>query len=292
MYPRGAVPIRTVIYLDELVLVNFAAGALFLLGAGLLTGQRCRGGRLILGAALSGASSLALLAPEQPFMPALLYKISVCAAAVAAAYGWPGPRAFGQLCVWCALLSLALTGAVLLPGVETRNLSVYLPLSPGLLLVCTGGVYLVLRGLVLLFGRTRAPQFDARLTLYGRTVELRVFCDTGFLVEEPLSGRTVMLVRYPAVSGVLPGPLCTYLEAQLAGQPAVPPQGYGVCLVPCSTLAGQQLLPAVPVQALECRAHGRARAQNGLLAAFCTADCPPGTWTALVGEQTAARLGQ
>lgn len=252
------------IYLDELVLVNFAAGALFLLGAGLLTGQRCRGGRLILGAALSGAASLALLAPEQPFMPALLYKISVCAAAVAAAYGWPGPRAFGQLCVWCALLSLALTGAVLLPGVETRNLSVYLPLSPGLLLVCTGGVYLA----------------------------LRVFCDTGFLVEEPLSGRTVMLVRYPAVSGVLPGPLCTYLEEQLAGQPAVPPQGYGVCLVPCSTLAGQQLLPAVPVQALECRAHGRARAQNGLLAAFCTADCPPGTWTALVGEQTAARLGQ
>ena len=33
-----------VLYIDELLLVNFTAGAAFLLAAGLLAGVRCRGG--------------------------------------------------------------------------------------------------------------------------------------------------------------------------------------------------------------------------------------------------------
>ena len=39
--------IKTVIYLDVLLLVNFLLGALFLLAAGLLSGQRCAAGRLL-----------------------------------------------------------------------------------------------------------------------------------------------------------------------------------------------------------------------------------------------------
>ena len=40
-----------VLYIDELLLVNFTAGAAFLLAAGLLAGVRCRGARLAAGAA-------------------------------------------------------------------------------------------------------------------------------------------------------------------------------------------------------------------------------------------------
>ncbi|MGN0707046.1 MAG: sigma-E processing peptidase SpoIIGA [Faecalibacterium sp.] len=283
---------RKVIYLDELLLVNFAAGAVFLLGAGLMTGHRCKGGRLLMGAVISGISSLALLLPQQPFVLALLYKVGVCVSGTAAAYGWPGLRAFVQLCAWCVLLSLAMTGMVLLPGAETRNLSVYLPLSPGLLLACAGGVYLVLRGMVALFGRVRPPLFDAQITLYGCTGVVHVFCDTGFFVQEPLSGRTVILVRYTAVQTLLPRAMQEYLEAQLSGKAAVPPPGCGVRMVPCTTLSGRMLLPAVPVQALARYEKGHCRVQHDLLAAFCSAGQPDGPWTALVGEQTAAQLGR
>ena len=47
-----------VLYIDELLLVNFTAGAAFLLAAGLLAGVRCRGARLAAGAALGAASCL------------------------------------------------------------------------------------------------------------------------------------------------------------------------------------------------------------------------------------------
>lgn len=57
-------PIKTVIYLDVLLLTNFALTLLFLLAAGLLAGVECRAGRLLLGGAAGAASSLALLAPE------------------------------------------------------------------------------------------------------------------------------------------------------------------------------------------------------------------------------------
>ena len=54
---------RTVIYLDVLLLVNFVVGAAFLLAAGLLCGACCSPLRLVGGAGAAAVSSLALLAP-------------------------------------------------------------------------------------------------------------------------------------------------------------------------------------------------------------------------------------
>ena len=140
---KGGGCIKTVIYLDVLLLTNFVLGALFLLAAGLVSGQRCSGGRALCGAAVAAASSLALLVPTAPWSVGLLYKGGTGALAVAAAYGWPGWRAFVRLLAWFWLLNLMLTGAVLLPGgrMEVNNLSVYLPLSPEVLLVSAGCVY-------------------------------------------------------------------------------------------------------------------------------------------------------
>ena len=53
---------RTVIYLDVLLLVNFVVGAAFLLAAGLLCGACCSPLRLVGGAGAAAVSSLALLA--------------------------------------------------------------------------------------------------------------------------------------------------------------------------------------------------------------------------------------
>ncbi len=114
-------PIKTVIYLDVLLLTNFALTLLFLLAAGLLAGLECRAGRLLLGGAAGAASSLALLAPEAPDAAALLYKVSTAALTVAAAYGWPGSRCFARLVGWFCAGNLLLAGALLLPGAQTNN---------------------------------------------------------------------------------------------------------------------------------------------------------------------------
>ena len=75
---------RTVIYLDVLLLVNFVVGAAFLLAAGLLCGACCSPLRLVGGAGAAAVSSLALLAPTVPWPLALTYKGTSAALCVAA----------------------------------------------------------------------------------------------------------------------------------------------------------------------------------------------------------------
>ena len=182
-------PIKTVIYLDVLLLTNFALTLLFLLAAGLLAGVECRAGRLLLGGAAGAASSLALLAPEAPDAAALLYKVSTAALTVATAYGWPGGRCFARLVGWFCAGNLLLAGALLLPGAQTNNGCIYLPLSPGALLAGAGGVVLAVQGVLRFLGRGGGQVFPARLTVADTALDVRAFCDTGFSVQEPLSGR-------------------------------------------------------------------------------------------------------
>ena len=278
-------PIKTVIYLDVLLLTNFALTLLFLLAAGLLAGVECRAGRLLLGGAAGAASSLALLAPEAPDAAALLYKVSTAALTVAAAYGWPGSRCFARLVGWFCAGNLLLAGALLLPGAQTNNGCIYLPLSPGALLAGAGGVVLAVQGVLRFLGRGGGQVFPARLTVADTALDVRAFCDTGFSVQEPLSGRAVVLVRLDAVP--LPAGVRAYLDACLAGIGTEPRPEWGVRFVPCQTVAGHCLLPALPAAL-----GSNGRKQDGIYAAFCDMPPPPGGWTALVSAETAALLGK
>lgn len=122
---------KTVVFVDELLLVNFAAAAALLLGAGLLCGRSCTGLRLCAGSAAAAVSTLVLLAPPWPAPLAVLYKIASCCGVVAVCYGVTGVRSFARLCGWYAALNGLLCGAVVLPGVQANNLSVLLPVRPG-----------------------------------------------------------------------------------------------------------------------------------------------------------------
>lgn len=277
---------KTVLYLDELLLVNFALGAALLLGAGLLAGRSCTGARLLAGSGAAALASLGLLLPELPGPLAVLYKAATCCGAVAAAYGVPGRRGFARLCGWYALLNLLLGGAVLLPGAQSANLCLYLPLSPGRLLAACAAVYALLRGVVYCFGRAQGRSFAAVLVCGSARVPVQAFCDTGFAVQDPLTGRAVALAYYPAVRGALPGALQTFLDAHFAGRAALPPPGLGVRLVPCTTLAGPCLLPAVPGLRLQA---GQRQAQGFFTAFYCPA-APPDHWTLLLGPELAERV--
>ena len=283
---KGARAIKTVIYLDVLLLVNFVLGALFLLAAGLLGGQRCAVGRLFCGAGVAAAFSLALLAPLAPWPLALLYKGATGTLCVFAAYGWPGVRGFAKLLAWFWLMNLLLTGAVLLPGagVQANNLSVYLPLSPGVLLICAGVVYGAVQLILHTLGGQSAACFDAVLELGGAALHLRAFHDTGFLAQEPLSGRPVVLVRYPTVKALLAPALSTYLDAVFSNASALPPPELGIRFVPCDTVAGHCLLPAVPAKSLSWQENGHPQARQGLYAAFCDTPPPPNGWEMLIGD--------
>ena len=205
---------------------------------------------------------------------------------VAAAYGLPGRGRFARLCAWYALLNLLLCGAVVLPGVQSRNLSVSLPLSPGRLLASCAGVYAVLRALLYCFGRSGAPSVPATLEVAGVQLPVQAFHDTGFALQEPLSGKAVVLGAVPG--GAAPPAAGSPAISRLAGlptAPAPPPPELGVHLVPCRSIHGQSMLPALPA-ALQL---GKDRA-GGLLAAFCCPTPPDPAWELLYGEDAAQLL--
>ena len=279
---------KTVVFVDELLLVNFAVSAALLLCAGLLCGRACTGLRLCLGSGVAALCTLALLAPAWPAPLAVLYKTGTCCLVVAAVYGLPGVRGFGQLCAWYTALNFALCGAVILPGVQANNLSVCLPVRPGWLLGCCGAVYGLLRGLLACFGRPQRSCFAAVLELDDAAIPVQAYHDTGFSLQEPLSGRMVVLVQYPPVRAALPEALRAYLDLWFAGSAPAPPSGLALRLVPCSTIAGHTLLPAVPAAALRV---GRSRVP-GLLAAFCAPEASPAPWTLLLGDDVAECVGR
>ena len=148
---------------------------------------------------------------------------------------WPRPMAgrggglFVRLLAWFWLLNLMLTGAVLLPGarMEVNNLSVYLPLSPEVLLVSAGCVYGGLTLALHLLGDGKKACFPAELEIAGVVLHVRAFHDTGFGVREPLSGCGVVLVRFAAVEARLPPALRTYLKETFSGSGILPPPELG-----------------------------------------------------------------
>ena len=275
---------KTVIYLDELLLTNFLAAAMLLLCTGLLCARQCSGLRLLAGSAAAAASSLGILLPELPGA-AVRCKAFTCGAVVAAAYGVPGLRGFARLCAWYLLLNLLLCGAVVLPGVQSANLCVYLALSPGRLLLCCGAVSALLRAVLFCFGRAGPRSVAAVLELDGAALPVQALCDTGFSVQDPLSGRAVVLLHYPSVRNGLPQALRAFLDSYFACG-AVPPPELGVRLVPCTTIAGHCVLPAVPAKALRTSKGSAA----GILAAFCRPETQQ-PWTALLGSELAVQLG-
>lgn len=280
-----------VLYIDQLLLVNFAAAAAFLLAAGLLAGVRCTGLRLVLGSAFGAACCLVLLAPALPWPAALLYKGATGAACAALTFGWPGARVFLRLCGWFLTLNLLLTGAAAaLPGGHAANLTAYLDITPGRLLLAVAGVYLGVRALLRFLGKPGQAAVPAQLELLGVRMDVLAFYDSGFTLADPVSGRAVVLVRYDAVRSALPAGCQKSLDGALGRTDALPDPGLGLRYLVCGTIAGRTLLPAVPGAVLTRRAGGRTWREEGLLAAFCTGGAGEG-WTLLLGSGLAGRMG-
>ncbi len=215
---------------------------------------------------------MALLAPEAPDAAALLYKVSTAALTVAAAYGWPGEQ---MLCPACGVVlggkSAAGGGAAPARGPDQQRLHLSAPLAGGTAGGrgrCGAGCAGVLRFL----GRGGGQVFPARLTVADTALDVRAFCDTGFSVQEPLSGRTVVLVRFGAVQSRLPPALGTYLEQHFAGAAPCLSRRWGCALFPAPPWPGTvSCRPSRPACAAPAPPAGQGMAEH-LYAAF--ADLP------------------
>ena len=281
---------KTVIYLDSLLLVNFVIGYFLLRAAGCVCGAPPRWPRGCLGAALAAVSTLILLAPPLPVWAQFLYQGGSALAITAAAFGWQGARLLLRRAAWYFGMNLALAGLVLAAilrfsaqNVQTNNLAVYWNVPPLLLLFCSLGVYLLARLAVLLFGPAEPEQlWQLEAQLPGGTLRGEALWDTGFSWYDPFSGCPVVLVSAPAAQAQLEEPLRQFLQRWFGGdRAALPPPG--VRLLSCDTATGGDLLPAVQAQRMRICLGKRVLLCGRVTVAFAGKPLSDGRYLALFG---------
>lgn len=244
---------KTVVYLDVLLLVNFLIGFLMVGVVGLLAGPPPSFLRQVLSGCCGAVASLFILFPPLPWLCQILWQLGGCCLMILAAFGRGKAAGFfirtGLL--WAGNLLTA--GAVILsclkldlPGVHTNNLQVYLYVSPQVLFWCSVGVYLA-GWLWTKFwaGKQPDPLMSLEVTVMEGTLTLRGLLDTGFRLRDDWSGRPVLLISLPLMGDRMAPELVEALENWSGGGEANLP---GLRLLPCATVSGQTLLPALPVK--------------------------------------------
>lgn len=248
---------KTVIYLDVLLLVNFLAGYFLLMATGLLSGCAAKFFRMLAASALAALSALILFAPELPYPVQLLYKFGSGGCIILTAFGYRSLRRFLCALFWYVMLNLLLAGLTLLlilqtgsPLLQTNNLTVYLRVSPLLLLLlsalCCLGVEITMR----ILPRHSEPlkSIGLELELCGTKVCLRAMLDTGCHLSDPITCLPVLLVSYPDAETRLPPPVREFLSAWFDdAPPPEPPDGLRLRIIPCTTAEEHSILPGFAV---------------------------------------------
>mgnify|MGYP005770715591 FL=1 len=200
----------TVVYLDEVFLLNFVVDYLLLLSAGRLAGEVLRRGRLALGAALGAAYAGAVFLPGLGFLVHPLCKVGAGVLTVLAGYG--GSRGLLRGCLVFFAVSASFGGGILaLQLLGNRSLTLAngvlsSPLDLKLVLLSAAGCY----GLItLLFQRAarhspRRELAPAVVELGGRRAVLTALVDTGNTLTDPATGRPVLVAEGEKVKGLFP----------------------------------------------------------------------------------------
>ena len=201
----------TVIYLDELFLLNFVVDYLLLLAAGRLSGEVLRRGWLALGAAIGAAYAAAAVLPGMGFLLHPLCKLGVAVLALLAGYG--KSRRLLRVSLVFFAVSAAFGGGVFAlqllggRGLTLQNGIFYSAMDLRLILLSAAGCYVLI---TLLFQRTarhsglRRELVPAVLTLEGRRVALTALVDTGNTLTDPATGRPVMVAEGEKVGALFP----------------------------------------------------------------------------------------
>ena len=201
---KGEAEALHTIYIDILFCVNFVIDYLILLTVRRFMNISCRIRRLLSGAAVGGICSFVILLP--PVSSGLSFVVSVITAilVVGASFFPLERKLFLKTTAAFFLISFAYCGvmiAVLLlfsPGnLIVRNNSVYIGISPILLVITSAVCYAVMRVFMrITSARTASAEvFSLNIIFHGRETVFRGRVDTGNDLHEPFSGEPVIVVK-------------------------------------------------------------------------------------------------
>ena len=235
-----------VIYADILVTINLAVDYLVLFGTARLAGARFVRLRGLFAAAVGAVYSLCVIFPLER---AVLWisRFAVSTIMVLICFGRRKPLELLRLLTVFYACGFVFSGFMLLIGTAAqpkefllKNGVVYFEFSALEIVLAACAAFAVTELLRRLFRHGESEgACIAKIYYGGGCAVLKGFTDTGNSLTEPLSGAPVVVCRAAELKKLLPPDMLEQLlERNLSTK-------HGIRLVPCSTVSGSVLIPAI-----------------------------------------------
>ncbi len=286
---------QAVIYIDMFLLINFLINYFLLLSAKRLSSAAGSRVRIAFASGVGALFALVILLPPMHLAVQLLYKVATGLVLVLLAFKLISVKMFLKAAFWFTACSFLLAGAILVcivgfsfQGVNVNNLAFNFSISPFLLFSCMLVVYSCVYLITVFFGPPAALQMaQTKVQIGGVTLQLNAMYDTGFRLEDPLSGRPVVLASYQACKTSLPPLTIQTLEGYYSGKYERLPGG--LRLLPFRTASGQGIVPAISADMVVVTVGGSEQVVSAPLLAFTREPLEAGV-EALVGPNFAQKV--
>lgn len=236
---------KQVIYIDVLIFLNTAITFLLLLATSKITKLTPSAGRYVTGALVGGVFSLIIFAPDMGLILSLLTKLLFSLIIVSVVYNPKRIKAIAKQTSYFFAVSFGYAGIMLfissLPGISIlsyNNGIVYIDLSMFSLIAAAVVCYVVT---VALNAFTRhshdgAILYNIKIKCNGKSLSTASILDTGNSLTDPFSGESLIIASSKEVDALLSADIKNYISGNTN-------KCEKLRLVPCTTIAGDTLLP-------------------------------------------------
>ena len=231
------------IYLDVLFCVNFIIDYIILVTVKAFLNHGCKRRRLLLGAVVGGVCSFVILLPPVPSGISMVVSLLTAVLVSASAFCPVSTKQFIKLTAAFFMISFGYCGLMIAvwimfsPGnLVIRNSSVYIDISPFVLILTTVFCYVILRVLLRIISirKNISPGCHVSLEIFGRTIECSGMIDTGSSLKEPFSGEPAVVFRRELLGDLQ--------DRLFSGDKLL---NSGIRLIPFNSVGGEGVLRAV-----------------------------------------------
>lgn len=215
----------SVVYVDSVFILNMLMDYLILIATAKLSGVAVHRLRCFGSAVMGGAYAVAVFLPGCGFLSGWLCKIMFGVVISAVAF-W-GTKHFLRLTllffgVSCGMAGSVLAIGLLSGGVPMENGIFYTDIDARVLLIAAGAAYLILTIVFRAGARhhIRGTLLPAVVSCGGRQTALTVLCDTGNALQDPATGRSVLVASAARLFELWPGNLQPVLTGKNLRDPA------------------------------------------------------------------------
>lgn len=215
---RGGILVKSIIYLDVLIILNIYVGFFLFIGTGKLLGEKLKKWRLFAGSIASGIFSLLILFELSPFIQ-IASKLFMGILLVLIVFPFKSAK-YILKCIAIFFLINFIYGGFMFAlwffiaptGMVYKNGVTYFNISAIGLVVSTIVAYLIISGVCAFLNRRtkESEKVQVGLSFCGRQTMLTGLCDTGNKLCDAFSGLPVVVCEYSSVASLFPEVLKSY----------------------------------------------------------------------------------